>query len=163
MDRSQPALALKMVKSDSEANSPMRKLNPSFTPWMWVRPRAVDMAIECGSTPQRNGIVGFALLMVAVYPVGVPCVVGLMLWLRRTEIAERTTRSGEGLSTLSFLFRNYAPAFGWWMPVLDLVRRLWLSSFLLVFRMRHVQVLVALVGAVAFTVLFRELKPVSGC
>jgi len=119
----------------------------------------IDMAVDC-SSPERQRILAFASVMVAVYPVGVPCGIGFMLWLRRGEIAARATRGGgTPLTTLSFLFRNYAPVFGWWMPVVDLVRRLCLSSALLLFRTRSTQMVMALVGAIAFTVSFREIKP----
>ena len=118
----------------------------------------IDMAVDC-SSPERQRILAFASAMVAVYPVGVPCGIGLMLWLRRREIAARSTRGGGNpLTTLSFLFRNYAPVFGWWMPVVDLVRRLCLSSVLLLFRTRSTQMVIALVGAIVFTVSFREIK-----
>ena len=53
---------------------------------------------------------------------------------RRAAIASRETLTGgPELSSMSFLFRNFAPSFGWWMPVLDLYRRLALSSLLLLF------------------------------
>ena len=93
------------------------------------------MVSSCGDDDDRRDfIVVYAFLSGVVYIIGVPAVIGLMLWSRRADIASRDTLTGgPELSSTSFLFRNFAPTFGWWMPVVDLYRRLALSSLLLLF------------------------------
>lgn len=69
----------------------------------------------------------------------------------------RETRDGDDeLSGLRFLFGLYAPDF-YWMSVMDLARRLALSSFLL-FMTPAYQILVALTISITFTVACRELR-----
>ena len=98
-----------------------------------IRVMTADMAISCDGD-HRDFIEVYACLSGVVYIIGVPAVIGLMLWSRRADIASRNTLTGgPGLSSMSFLFRNYAPTFGWWMPVVDLYRRLALSSMLMLF------------------------------
>ena len=124
-----------------------------------LRVMAADMLIECG-TSKHTSIIRFASVALAAIPFGVPLGIGVMLWSRRDEIASRKTQDGgKDLATLSFLFRDFAPEFGWWMPVVDLFRRLALSSFLLLFEYESSQVLAALIISICFVVAFRELKP----
>ena len=94
----------------------------------------VDASIDCGGS-RHQFIVAYALLSGLVYVIGVPVCIGMLLRSRRDDIAARTSLTGgPELSTLSFLFRNFDPELGSWMPVLDLYRRLALSSLLLLFK-----------------------------
>jgi len=100
-----------------------------------IRVMTADMAISCDDDDRRIFIVLWAWVSLIVYIIGVPALIGYMLYRRRAEIASRETLTGgKALSSLSFLFRNYARDFGWWMPVVDLYRRLALSSLLLLFK-----------------------------
>ena len=58
----------------------------------------------------------------------------------------------------AFLFRPYQPKY-WYLPVVDIMRRLMLTSGLLVISDPIIQLLVALVVSVTFMVTFREWKP----
>ena len=58
----------------------------------------------------------------------------------------------------AFLFRLFHPKY-WYLPVVDIIRRLLLTSGLLVIPDPIVQLLVALIVSVAFMVVFREWKP----
>jgi hypothetical protein len=57
-----------------------------------------------------------------------------------------------------FLFRLYHPEY-WYLPVVDIVRRLVLTSGLIVIKDPTIQLLVALAVSIGFIVVFRELKP----
>ena len=58
----------------------------------------------------------------------------------------------------AFLFEFYQPKY-WYLPVVDIARRLVLTSGLLVIEDPIVQLLVALVVSVTFMAVFREWKP----
>jgi hypothetical protein len=62
------------------------------------------------------------------------------------------------LSTPAFLFRLYQPKY-WYLPVVDIFRRLMLSSGLLAIPDPSIQLLVALAVSMSFVVTFREWKP----
>ena len=57
-----------------------------------------------------------------------------------------------------FLFRLYHPEY-WYLPVVDIVRRLVLTSGLIVIKDPTIQLLVALAVSIGFIMVFRELKP----
>ena len=58
----------------------------------------------------------------------------------------------------AFLFRLYQPKY-WYMPVVDIFRRLILTSGLIVIDDTTIQLLVAVAVSVSFVVTFREWKP----
>ena len=114
----------------------------------------VDNSIACG-TKKHASIVTYATIMIAVFPVGTPCVMFLLLWSRANDIRTRMTRDGDDtLASLSFLFRMYDRKH-WWMGVLDMIRRLCLGSILL-FLTAPAQIVAALIITLVFTVAVRE-------
>ena len=117
---------------------------------------AADMQLDCESNEYKF-MRNYAQVMVVCFPFGVPFFLWFIMYTRRDEIMQRETREGgDELSSLSFLFGLYAPNF-YWMSVMDLARRLALSSFLL-FMTPAYQILVALTISITFTVACRELR-----
>ena len=115
----------------------------------------IDHRITCEGQVGKS-VRTLAATMVAIFPVGVPLALFILLFMNRDAIMHRETRSGDEslesigefgvfivitthLSTASmrtspsrtpphaplqaFLFRLYQPKY-WWLPVIDLVRRL---------------------------------------
>ena len=65
-----------------------------------------------------------------MYPIGTPLAMLALLFRYRHAIATRTSRGGDDdLRGLAFLFRAYAKD-KYWMPTIDMYRRLALSSML---------------------------------
>ena len=78
-----------------------------------------DMSIDCDSS-EYDFITVYAAVMVAVFPIGVPCVMHVLLRLRKDSIEERQSQSGTdeldaqlGLEQLSVWFEPYKPD-KWW-------------------------------------------------
>ena len=97
------------------------------------RPQAlsVDLSIECGSTYHQE-IETFALFMFFIYPIGTPLALLVLMFRYKEEIRNRTTRrGGPELEAVSFLIQDYHPHY-WYFPIVDMVRRLALTSLLLV-------------------------------
>ena len=83
------------------------------------------------TTPRFTFIMGYVWATVAVYPVGVPATLLVLMWRHRAEIETRASRDGgEELSALSFIFSSYARK-KWHYAVIDVMRRLLLTSMLL--------------------------------
>ena len=77
---------------------------------MWFM--RADHSIACSGPDSKKyeDIRTFAMVMVLVFPLGVPLLILALLAQRREAIASRTTRRGpKELETISFLFRNFAP------------------------------------------------------
>ena len=143
----------------------------------------VDHRIEWESE-ERETAQALAGTIIAIFPVGVPLGLFILLFVNRDRIMQRQTRSGDealahiGRSKLipaepkcrsikfltkpilppAFLFELYQPKY-WYLPVVDILRRLMLTSGLLVIEDTIIQLLVALAVSVAFMVVFREWKP----
>ena len=121
----------------------------------------VDYRLKCG-TPRYASITLFAFVAVFVYVVGVPLLFFVLLWKNRRAIETRKSRSGRpSLGTLAVLFRPYHRQL-WWCSTLDMMRRLALSSLLLVIVSPVFQLGVAFVVSASSVILFRELKPFYG-
>jgi hypothetical protein len=93
------------------------------------------------------------------YPIGTPLSFYLVLRQHRDEIVARKERAGGlKLDTIGWIFRAYAPEY-WWLAIVDLIRRLLLSSVLLAFQKISHQILVALVISLLFVTIYREIGP----
>ena len=103
---------------------------------VFVSYQQVDLSTTCSTdgetmTRPRRFLVYYSSLMALVYPVGMPALLYLLMWLKRRAIEERESRLGPPeLENLSFLFGLFGRAHWSFAPV-DLVRRLLLSSALL--------------------------------
>ena len=90
-------------------------------------------------------------------PIGIPLGGGMLLFLRRNEIQNRTTRlGGSELEALSFFFKAYSPKFYWW-AIIDMIRRL-VPAFLLLFEYTSTQISVALILSYLFAVSSRGVQ-----
>ena len=93
--------------------------------------------------------------MIVVYPIGFPLTLLALMWSRREDIRTRQSRHGDAsLDYLAWFIRLYAPDM-YWVAVLDLLRRLCLSSFLLVLDKGY-QLLTALFVSAASVIITRE-------
>jgi len=121
-----------------------------------------ELTISCASELYTGFIRPYAWIMVLVWPIASPLLVLVMLWRCRDLIVNRTSRQG-GISVgaLSIFFASFDPDF-WWFPVVDMLRRLCLTSLLLVINpqyvksARYLQIQVALMISLAMCVLYRE-------
>ena len=115
------------------------------------------MVISCDDA-RYDFITLYSMIMVAVYPIGMPLVLLVLLWSRSGDIAARKTRAGgKSLNGLSFFFSPFNVGF-WWMAVLDMYRRLSLSSLLLWLKPTEQLIAAFCVGWVT-TVAAREASP----
>ena len=116
-----------------------------------------DMSIPIDSG-RYESIRVYAITMFILYPIGMPLGLFVLLWFHRREIQARTSRKGgKSLAVLSFFFKIFSPKL-WYLAVVDLVRRLALSSLLLVAGKSY-QLLLALCIQIIFIVTYRELGP----
>ena len=116
----------------------------------------VDRTIEC-YTSRHSAIVTFATVAVFAFPIGIPCLMWMLLWSRRSDICTRATRDGDAsLDSLSFLFQGYSRRL-YYMGIVDMLRRLSMGCFLLFFE-KHDQVLVGFVITTGFIVSSREMQ-----
>ena len=110
-----------------------------------------------------------AVLVIAILPVGVPMMMGLVMYQHREAIAGRSSRTGKSetedlkLAHLAVWFATFHPDY-WWYAIYDLVRRSLFSGWLLLIEEPSVQVMVAFAAAVGHAAFVRELGPywVSG-
>jgi hypothetical protein len=88
----------------------------------------------------------------------VPLVLFFVLFTHREAILTRRTRHGdESVRSFSFLFFLYTPQY-YYVSIVDLLRRLALSSMLLAFE-KSDQLLMALAISIISLVSFREVGP----
>ena len=83
----------------------------------------------------------------------------MLLFKERRSITTRLSRSGEArLSHIAFLYRLYAPRM-WWLSIVDLFRRLMLSSLLMLISNTTGQLAWALAVSIVFAAGFKEIEP----
>jgi len=95
----------------------------------WLR---ADYSISCLAS-SRIPMTAFALVMVLVYPIGVPLLYFCILYKNRERIKKPVDERAEDLSIVgyAFLFESYKPAF-WWFELAETFRRLSLTGILAV-------------------------------
>ena len=119
---------------------------------------ASDQSISCDD-PTHKKYQGFAYVMIAVYPVGIPLLYFLLLYRNRKALQQEDRVSNASLTKISFLWDMYEPEM-WWFEVFDCFRRLSLTGLLIfVFRGKASQIVVAMVIASFSVVAFVHLKP----
>merc|ERR1711871_464519 len=99
-----------------------------------------DMNIECESA-EYLGFIAYVVVMIGIYPIGIPATYFLLLLLKRKDIMEREDENLDAvdfqermkrIAPLSFLWSSYEPKF-WWWEVLEMMRKLVLAGFLVIF------------------------------
>ena len=126
-----------------------------------------DYSIDCES-PRYDLGVAIAVLMVFIYPIGIPALYFYCLHQKREEIMNRNNLAKmvdgkpnlpEGLIVLEFLFRAYRPEF-WYFEILETYRRLSLTAILSVIATgSSAQTVCAMSLAMVFVKSYDKLKP----
>jgi hypothetical protein len=94
----------------------------------WLR---ADYSVSC-STRKHAMYQAYAAVMLLLYPIGIPCCYGYVLWRNRRLLDPATTPVSErcsmqALAPTEFLWSAYRPAVYWWEGV-ECVRRLLLTG-----------------------------------
>lgn len=116
-----------------------------------------DLSVDC-NTPSYAALRTSGLILVFVWPMGVPILYALLLWVCRKSI-----QSGQ-LTTMSrateFLYDDYRTNLYWWEP-LEMCRKLVLTGWVLLIGedAEMARVLVAILLNVVFLCLHFSLKP----
>jgi hypothetical protein len=98
----------------------------------------VDYSMSCSSSKYRFGL-GWAIVSIFVYPVGIPLYYFYVLYSARHDIKNRETISSEGekwsrnahLQSIKLLFEFYQPHL-WYWEVIETIYRLLLTGVLVV-------------------------------
>lgn len=127
-----------------------------------------DMQIDCSSNTY-DFVVGYASVAVLIWPIGVPLGLFMLLWPQRHRLDPKAETEVEALqireedtelshSIALIMWRKYRPRY-WWYEVFDMMRRLCLTCFVLVFRRPGLMISFALGVAMLTTVIQRESQP----
>jgi hypothetical protein len=85
---------------------------------------AADMRLRC-YTGEWAGYAVYAVIMIALYVIGLPLTLFQVLWRRRYKLfGERSTHTR---LTYGFLYESYGPG-AWWWEIEELIRKLLLSA-----------------------------------
>ena len=121
----------------------------------------VDKSIECYSDRYNMGLI-IAILMIFVYPIGIPLNYFSTLYRNRYGIMNRPDDKIDFLSrlrSLSFLFVYYKPEF-WYFEVVETARRISLTAVLSVtFPGSGSQVVFAIILSLIFKEIYSKLDP----
>ena len=116
-----------------------------------------DLALSCESE-EYNTTRSLAVAMLVVWPVGVPVMYALLLWLSRKELLSgvRTPLS----RATAFLSEDYRMRSFWWEP-LEMCRKITLTGWVLLIDegAEQARVLVALLSSITFLAIHLSIKP----
>ncbi len=130
---------------------------------------ASDYTISCSSSRYRYGR-SWAIAMIIVYPIGIPCMYAYLLWSERQRIKNRImsesdsqssvkTEDGLPLTRLKILYSMYKPEY-WYWEVIETFQRLFLTGFLvLIYQGSAAQVIVGLVIVMMFAKVYVLYSP----
>jgi hypothetical protein len=126
-----------------------------------------DLSIDCESSRYETGVV-IAVVMIFVYPIGIPAFYFYSLYKKREEINNRRQLAmivdgkpvlPDGLIVLEFLFRAYRPEF-WYFEVFETYRRLVMTAILSVIATGSSgQIVCAMTLTLVFIKFYDEFKP----
>jgi hypothetical protein len=85
---------------------------------------AADMRLQC-YTGTWAGYAVYAVIMIALYVVGLPLTLFLVLWRRRHNLFGE--KSAKNRLAFGFLYESYGPG-AWWWEIEELIRKLLLSA-----------------------------------
>ena len=129
-----------------------------------------DLSIDCDSEMHQLAQYYALISMLSPVggPIGYPVMVAFLLWNQRSRIAfpsgatndERlwNRRNDPRLGDISFLFTSFRTE-KWYFEVIDCLRRLMLTSLLVVFGSQSTRIAVAIFGAGCFVVIQSSLRP----
>ena len=93
----------------------------------------VDYSVDCDGD-RYKGTMAFALLGVAIYPIGIPCLYFMLTFSKRAilrkPVDQRTEAEQASVANISFLVASYKPAY-WFFETIECFRKLLLTSALL--------------------------------
>ena len=120
-----------------------------------------DLDLSCGSE-EYGSVRNAAIFLVLVWPVGVPLLYAVLLWMSRDALG---TGEPTALSrATAFLSGDYTNSAYWWEP-LEMCRKLTLTGWVLLVREEadQARALVALLVSVSFLALHLSIKPLKRC
>ena len=120
-----------------------------------------DLALRCDSE-EHEATRATALLMLAVWPVGIPLLYAGLLWLSRRAIRNRVPTPLSRAT--AFLWGDYrATAFTFWWEPLEMCRKLTMTGWVLMIEedAEHARVLVALLVSIVFLALELVVDPLK--
>mmetsp|Transcript_105536 Transcript_105536/g.305095 ORF Transcript_105536/g.305095 Transcript_105536/m.305095 type:complete len:587 (-) Transcript_105536:58-1818(-) len=139
----------------------------------------IDYSTRCDTDLYRNFVFPYAIVMIFVYPLGIPFIYFVLLWRHRHEINPTLpdgTRphdphspemdkvldmrsANRNLLKCSFLFRSYEPQM-WWYEVFECVRRLAMTSLIVLLNPGSTtQIFVGLILALVCVKMFGYYRP----
>eukprot|EP01041_Mallomonas_annulata_P004083 gene4083-8120_t len=140
-------LILPGVSKSVVESFPCKNIDPDGATGRSVYILSVDPSIDCTSSRYKLGVL-WAVIMIFVYPVGIPCMYYLLLFRYKDEIKKSKTSSlyvestlnstststckkslYGTISALSFLYIDYEPQF-WYWEVIETFRKLALTAIL---------------------------------
>ena len=119
-----------------------------------------DLSIVCWSagvqTAEHSELIGLAMLLVMIWPVGMPLAYFLLLFPSRKSILKK--RTTHLTRATSFLHREYVPQFYWW-ELMALMLRLVLVGFVLLIREELWRLLAGTMVALMYLVVIQLVRP----
>ena len=89
-----------------------------------------DKTIDCDSDLHKFWE-KYALLMIGVYPFGIPFLYAILLYRKKSILLDGEARTeDEGVQGISFLWKMYEPHC-WWFEVFECIRRLSLTGLII--------------------------------
>jgi hypothetical protein len=120
-----------------------------------------DLALSCDDD-EYQATRNTALVMMVVWPIGVPFMYALLLWLSRDAV--RTGKPTSLSKATAFLWADYDPSAYLWEPI-EMCRKLTLTGWVLLIGEEFEQgrILLALIISTAFLALHLSSKPLKRC
>ena len=128
-----------------------------------------DYSVDCDSSDYTS-IYSLAIIMVLVYPIGIPLIYFVMLYKNRekldpqkffTEMSllEAIFQRRKEINYLKFLYEAYLPNF-WWTEVMECLRKLLLTGFVVFFfEGSGLQAAFGLFVSMVFAIVYAHINP----
>ena len=128
-----------------------------------------DYSVDCDSS-EYSSIFGLALVMILVYPIGIPSMYLVMLWRNREKLdpqkfftemslGESVVKREKEVNHLKFLFDAFLPHY-WWTEVMECVRKLLLTGFMVfIYEGSGLQIFASMIVSTFFLVIYAKIEP----
>lgn len=118
-----------------------------------------DLSVECNNSPEHDAIIGWAVALVIIWPVGVCILYASLLFACRSSIARRSPSAL--VDATAFLHKDYNPEEFYYWELLELNRRLIITGWVTLIpnHLSSVRLLVALLVSIAMLTLTASAKP----